>query len=72
MCYNCQEEMAIGTDRPDILMKVFEDYIFILYLSLFGQHVFCLMFILNKNKVFQPGALLKMPPSSPFMREFGQ
>ena len=33
MCYNCQEEMAIGTDRLDILMKVFEDYIFILYLS---------------------------------------
>ena len=33
MCYNCQEEMAIGTDRLDILMKVFEDYIFILYLG---------------------------------------
>ena len=33
MCYNCQEEMAIGTDRPDILMKEFEDYIFILYLG---------------------------------------
>ena len=33
MCYNFQEEMAIGTDRPDILMKVFEDYIFIRYLG---------------------------------------
>ena len=33
MCCNCQEEMAIGTDRPDILMKVFEDYVFILYLD---------------------------------------
>ena len=33
MCYNCQEEMTIGTDRLDILMKVFEDYIFILYLG---------------------------------------
>ena len=25
--------MAISTDSPDILMKVFEDYIFILYLG---------------------------------------
>ena len=33
MCNNCQEDMAIGTDRPDIQMKVFEDYIFILYLG---------------------------------------
>ena len=42
MCYNCQEEMAIGTDRPDILMKLFEDYIFILYLAawiLFNFHL---------------------------------
>ena len=33
MCYNCQEEMEIGTDRPYIVMKVFENYIFILYLG---------------------------------------
>ena len=33
MCYNSQEGMAIGIDRPDILMKVFEDYNFILYLG---------------------------------------
>ena len=65
----CQEEMAIGTDRPNILMKVFEDYIFY---SLFGQPGFCLIFILSKNKVFQSGALLKMPPSSLFMKEFDQ
>ena len=29
-----------------------------------GQPGFCLIFILSKNKVFQSGALLKMPPSS--------
>ena len=69
MCYNCQEEMTIGTDRPNILMKVFEYYIFY---SLFGQPGFCLIFILSKNKVFQSGALLKMPPSSPFMKESDQ
>ena len=61
--------MAIGTDRPNILIKVFEDYIFY---SLFGQPGFCLIFILSKNKVFQSGALLKMPPSSIFMKEFDQ
>ena len=60
--------MGIGTDRPNILMKVFEDYIFY---SLFGQPGFCLIFILSK-KVFQSGALLKMPPSSLFMKEFDQ
>ena len=49
-------------------MKVFEDYIFILYLGSLGF----LLFILNKNKVFQFGALLKMPPSAPFMKVFGQ
>ena len=61
--------MAISTDRPNILMKVFEAYIFY---SLFGQPGFCLIFILSKNKVFQSGALLKMPPSSLFMKEFDQ
>ena len=54
---------------PDILMKVFEDYIFILYLGSLGLFI---IFILSKNKVFQSGALLKIPPSSPFMKEFGQ
>ena len=34
------------------------------FYSLFGQPGFCLIFILSKNKVFQSGALLKMPPSS--------
>ena len=35
--------------------------------SLFGQHGFCLIFILNKNKCFLSGALLKIFPSSPSM-----
>ena len=61
--------MAIGTDRSNILMKVFEDYIFH---SLFGQPGFSLIFILSKNKVFQSGALLKISPSSLFIKEFDQ
>ena len=51
---------------PDIQMKMFEGYI------ISGQPVFCLIFILSKNKSFQSGALLKMPPSSPSTQEFGQ
>ena len=39
--------------------------------SLFGQPEFCLIFILSKNNDFQPGALLKLPPSSTSMEEFG-
>ena len=39
--------------------------------SLFGKPAFSLSFILSKNKGFQPGALLKMPPSYPSMEEFG-
>ena len=37
--------------------------------SLLGQPGFCLTFILSKNKGFQPGAILKMHPSSSSMRE---
>ena len=40
--------------------------------SLFGQPGFCLIFILSKKKSFQSEALLKMPPSSPSMEEFGR
>ena len=42
----------------------------ILY-SLFRWPSFCLIFILSKNEGFQSRALLKMPPSSPSMEEFG-
>ena len=42
------------------------------FYSLFGQLGFCLIFILSKTKDFQSGALLKMPPSSPFMKKFGE
>ena len=41
---------------PDMCLKM----------SLFGQPWFCLIFILSKNKGFQPGTLQKMPTSSPF------
>ena len=40
--------------------------------SLFEQPEFCLNFILSKNKDFQSGALLKMPPSSPSMGKICQ
>ena len=49
----------------DILMNGWK---IVLYF-LFGQ--FCLVFITSKNQGFQSGALLKMPPSSPSMEEFG-
>ena len=39
--------------------------------SLFEHPGFCLIFILSKKKHFQSGALLKMPPSSPTIEEFG-
>ena len=39
--------------------------------SLFGQPGFSLILILGKNKGFQFGALLKMPPSSLSLKEFG-
>ena len=38
--------------------------------SLFGQPEVRLIFILSKAKCFQTGALLKMPPLSPSMKEF--
>ena len=47
---------------PDILMKVFEGYIILLISA--GWLLF--------NKRFQSGALLKLPPSSPLMKEFCQ
>ena len=53
---------------PDILTKVFEDYI--LYLNWAGWVL--LIFILSKSKGFWSGALLKMPRSSPSMKKFGQ
>ena len=49
---------------PDFVMKVLRDYIIIL---IWG---FCLISIISKNKCFQFGVLLKMPPSSPSMEEF--
>ena len=52
---------------PDILMKVFEDYIIFLVWA-----AWVLIFILNKNKDFRSRNLLKMHPSSPFMKECGQ
>ena len=39
--------------------------------SLFGQPELCLIFTLSKNKDSHSGVLLKMPPSSPSMEEFG-
>ena len=39
--------------------------------SLFQQPVFCLIFVLDKNKGFQSGALLKTPPSLPSVEELG-
>ena len=50
----------------DILMNFLEYYIvFLMWAALI------LIFILSKNKGFQSGALLKMPPLSPCMKEFG-
>ena len=50
----------------DILMKVLEHYIFLIWTDGFFKIV-----ILSKNRHFQSGALLKIPPSSPSMEEFG-
>ena len=49
---------------PNILTKVFEDYI--LYLNRAGWVL--LIFIPSKSKDFWSGALLKIPPSSPSMK----
>ena len=39
--------------------------------SLFGQPEFCLIFTLSKKqKDFESGASLRMPPSFPFNEEF--
>ena len=56
---------GIGTD---ILMKVFEDYIIVLILLAWVL----LNFIFSKNKGFWSEALLKMPLSSLFIKEFAQ
>ena len=53
---------------PDILMKVIEGYIIFLVWTAWILFKF---FILNKNKGFRSGNLLKMSPLSPFMKEFG-
>ena len=53
---------------PDILMKVFEDYII---LFIWAAWVL-LVFILSRNKSFGSGALLEIPLLSPFMKGFGQ
>ena len=42
-----------------------------MYHSLFGQSVFFLIFMLNKNKSFRSEALLKIPPSPLSMEGFG-
>ena len=53
---------------PDILMKVFEDYIIF---PIWKAWV-CLFFVLSKNKDFLSGVLLNIPPSSPYIKEFEQ
>ena len=50
---------------PDILVNGWKIALYFL----FGQ--FCLVFITSKNQGFQSGALLKMPPLSSSMEEFG-
>ena len=58
---------------PDVLINFFFFFFFLkiaLY-TLFGQLGFCSIFILSKNNDFQSEALLKMPPSSPSIEEFG-
>ena len=52
----------------DIPINVLEDYMIFL---VWAQPRFCLIFTFSKNKVLQSGALLKMPPSSPSIKEFG-
>ena len=48
-------------DRPDVLMKVFEDYIIFL---IWADWVLLNFYLKQLNKGFQSGALLKMPPLS--------
>ena len=53
---------------PDILMNALKNCIVLF----FGVASFGLIKIISsKNKGFQSGALLKIPPSSPSMQEFG-
>ena len=52
----------------DILIKEFEDYITFLIWAAWV----CLFFTLSKNKNFQSEPLLKIPSSSPSMKEFVQ
>ena len=61
----CNIFQVIGSDRP---WYSDESVWRLHYFSLFGQPGFCLIFILSKNNVFQSGTLLKMPPSSSFMK----
>ena len=52
---------------PDILMKVFEDYIISLIWA-----AWVLFNFISKTKVSSLELLLKIPPSFPSMKEFGQ
>ena len=53
---------------PDILMNIFEGcVIFLIWVAWV-----CLSFILSQSKSFQSEALLKMLPSCPSKKEFGQ
>ena len=63
-------------DLPTILGQLNQPrFVFVFEATLyflFRQAGFCLIFALSKNKGFRSGALLKLRPSSLFMKEFHQ